>query len=127
MSEGICLVRKVCLLRRGRHALACVYKGKSGRTVGHGMGRSSRETTRVQVDQGGVQGSVQWGLTDTSNSKRDSKHCCPEWVLVAALCGPHVSPCSGQKTQRREFPGDPVVGTPRFHCQGQGFDPWLGN
>ena len=26
-----------------------------------------------------------------------------------------------------EFPGSPVVRTPRFHCQGPGFDPWSGN
>ena len=26
----------------------------------------------------------------------------------------------------REFPGDPVVRTLRFHCRGQGFDPWSG-
>lgn len=25
------------------------------------------------------------------------------------------------------FSGDPVLGTPCFHCQGQGLDPWLGN
>ena len=27
----------------------------------------------------------------------------------------------------REFPGHPVVRTLCFHCQGPGFDPWLGN
>ena len=26
-----------------------------------------------------------------------------------------------------EFPGGPVVRTPRFHCRGHGFDPWSGN
>ena len=26
-----------------------------------------------------------------------------------------------------EFPGSPVVRTPRFHCWGPGFDPWSGN
>ena len=26
-----------------------------------------------------------------------------------------------------EFPGDPVVRTPWFHCRVPGFDPWLGN
>ena len=26
-----------------------------------------------------------------------------------------------------EFPGGPVVRTPRFHCWGCGFSPWLGN
>ena len=26
-----------------------------------------------------------------------------------------------------DFPGGPVVRTPRFHCRGQGFDPWSGN
>ena len=26
-----------------------------------------------------------------------------------------------------DFPGDPVVKTPRFHCRGHGFDPWSGN
>ena len=27
----------------------------------------------------------------------------------------------------RGFPGSPVVRTGHFHCQGLGFDPWLGN
>ena len=27
----------------------------------------------------------------------------------------------------RDFPGDPVVKTPRFHCKGHGFDAWWGN
>ena len=27
----------------------------------------------------------------------------------------------------REFPGGPVVKTPRFHCGEHGFDPWSGN
>ena len=26
-----------------------------------------------------------------------------------------------------DFPGGPVVKTPRFHCRGRGFDPWSGN
>ena len=26
-----------------------------------------------------------------------------------------------------DFPGGPEVKTPRFHCRGHGFDPWLGN
>ena len=26
-----------------------------------------------------------------------------------------------------EFPGSPVVRTPRFHCRRHGFDPWSGN
>ena len=25
------------------------------------------------------------------------------------------------------FPGGPVVKTPRFHCRGRRFDPWLGS
>ena len=25
-----------------------------------------------------------------------------------------------------DFPGGPVVKTPRFHCRGHGFDLWLG-
>ena len=25
-----------------------------------------------------------------------------------------------------EFPGGPVVRTPRLHCRGPGFNPWLG-
>ena len=29
--------------------------------------------------------------------------------------------------KNRDFPGSPVVKTPRFHCGGDGFDPWLGN
>ena len=34
-----------------------------------------------------------------------------------------------QRFPAREFSGSPVVRTPRFrfHCQGPGFDPWLGN
>ena len=31
------------------------------------------------------------------------------------------------KKERRNFPGDPVVKTPRFHCRGHGFDPWWAN
>ena len=27
----------------------------------------------------------------------------------------------------RQFPGGPVVRTPRFHCWGPGFDPWSEN
>ena len=27
----------------------------------------------------------------------------------------------------RDFPGSPLVKTPRFHCGGHGFHPWLGN
>ena len=27
----------------------------------------------------------------------------------------------------QEFPGCPVVRTPRFHCHGPGFNPWSGN
>ena len=34
---------------------------------------------------------------------------------------------SAFKVCLREFPGGPVVRTPHFHCQGPGFDPWLGN
>ena len=26
-----------------------------------------------------------------------------------------------------DFPGGPVVKTPRFHCRGRRFDPWWGN
>lgn len=26
-----------------------------------------------------------------------------------------------------DFPGGTVVETPRFHCRGHGFDPWLSN
>ena len=26
-----------------------------------------------------------------------------------------------------DFPGSPVVGSPRSHCQGPGFSPWSGN
>ena len=29
--------------------------------------------------------------------------------------------------QPGDFPGGPVVKTPRFHCSRRGFDPWLGN
>ena len=25
-----------------------------------------------------------------------------------------------------EFPGSPLVKTPRFHCRGSGFSPWKG-
>ena len=31
------------------------------------------------------------------------------------------------KEEKRDFPGTPVVKTPRFHCRGHGFDPWSGN
>ena len=27
----------------------------------------------------------------------------------------------------RDFPGGPVIKTPRFHCRGHRFDPWSGN
>ena len=27
----------------------------------------------------------------------------------------------------RDFPGGPLVKSPRFQCRGYGFDPWLGN
>ena len=41
------------------------------------------------------------------------------------------SPKSNLKTDESrnlgEFPGSPVVRTPRFHCQGPGFSPWSGN
>ena len=29
-------------------------------------------------------------------------------------------------SSQREFAGDPVVRTPRFHFRGHGFNPWLG-
>ena len=29
-------------------------------------------------------------------------------------------------SSQREFAGDPVVRTPRFHFRGNGFNPWLG-
>lgn len=32
-----------------------------------------------------------------------------------------------RKQLREEFPVSLVVGTPHFHCQGPGFDPWSGN
>ena len=32
-----------------------------------------------------------------------------------------------QKEKDRDFPGGPVVKTPRFHCRGNGLDPWSGN
>ena len=32
-----------------------------------------------------------------------------------------------RSAQGTDFPGSPVVGTPCFHCRGQGFDPWSGN
>lgn len=32
-----------------------------------------------------------------------------------------------QQIFTREFPGDPVVRAPRFHCRGHRFQPWLGN
>ena len=32
-----------------------------------------------------------------------------------------------KKANYREFPGGPVVRTPRFRCWGPGFDPWSGN
>ena len=32
-----------------------------------------------------------------------------------------------QKKRLGEFPGGPVVRTPRFHCCGGGFNLWLGN
>ena len=31
------------------------------------------------------------------------------------------------KLYPREFPAIPVVRTPGFHCQGAGFNHWLGN
>ena len=33
----------------------------------------------------------------------------------------------GKKESLRDFPGSPVVSTPRFHCRGHEFDPWSGN
>ena len=47
--------------------------------------------------------------------------------------GPVVPTDSGdsqpvtQSTPFREFPGSPVVRTPRFHRRGPGFNPWSGN
>ena len=48
-----------------------------------------------------------------------------------------TSKCSNEKEESRvshlkseargDFPGGPVVRTLRFHCSGQGFNPWLGN
>ena len=32
-----------------------------------------------------------------------------------------------KQTLTGDFPGSPVVKTPRFHCREHGFDPWLGN
>ena len=32
-----------------------------------------------------------------------------------------------KKVKRPEFPGDPVVRAPCFHCRGPIFNPWLGN
>ena len=31
-----------------------------------------------------------------------------------------------KSSHRRDFPGGPVVRTPRFHCRGSGFNPWSG-
>lgn len=31
------------------------------------------------------------------------------------------------KLGKREFPGRLVARTSRFHCQGRGFDSWVGN
>ena len=31
------------------------------------------------------------------------------------------------KPENWDFPGGPVVTTPRFHRRGHGFDPWSGN
>ena len=33
----------------------------------------------------------------------------------------------GNKSRSGDFPGGPVVKTPRFYCRGRGFDPWWGN
>ena len=35
--------------------------------------------------------------------------------------------CASKSGHQWDFPGSPVVKTPRFHCRGCGFDPWLGN
>ena len=56
-------------------------------------------------------------------------------------CGPPISvapraplpllgravPCCLQNQPTRDFPGGPVVKTPRFHCRGRKFNPWSGN
>ena len=34
---------------------------------------------------------------------------------------------SFKELRLRDFPGGPVVKTPRFHCKGSGFDPWSRN
>ena len=47
-----------------------------------------------------------------------SHHPCPRGV-----CGPIREPIR----MLRDFPGHPVVRTPRSHSRGPGFDPWLGN
>ena len=31
------------------------------------------------------------------------------------------------KREAQDFPGGPVVKTPRSQCEGPGFDPWSGN
>ena len=36
-------------------------------------------------------------------------------------------PNKNKINQSLDFPGGPVVKTPRFHCRGHGFDPWLEN
>uniref|UniRef100_A0A8C9C772 Cancer antigen 1 n=1 Tax=Phocoena sinus TaxID=42100 RepID=A0A8C9C772_PHOSS len=45
------------------------------------------------------------------------------YFLIAREVYHHIS----ELLKIREFPGRPVVGTQCFHCQGLGFNPWLGN
>ena len=39
----------------------------------------------------------------------------------------HHVPEHKSKVRRRDFPGGPVVKTPRFHCRERRFNPWSGN
>ena len=41
--------------------------------------------------------------------------------------GPGATFLSGKESRVKNFPGGPVVKTPRFQCRGRGFDPWSGN
>ena len=61
---------------------------------------------------------------------------CPlvgEWVYHSFVVHPDneilFSPKKENKRKENpgNFPGGPVVKSPRFHCSGRGFDPWSGN
>ena len=74
-------------------------------------------------------------MTNLQEIQRTEKHDNDTTIIGTRVAKPNCENFHRQKSHflkkkknyKEEFPGDPVFRTPCFHCQGPGFNPWLGN